>query len=478
MRFNKIYILIICLFWASSCEVIGSINGIKPEGVVTDETLISDAPSANVALAGVYKSWRSYDISIFRNLTNLFTKTQIFTTIMGEQSFRFNDVLIDNQPLEKYYTSLYYVVNSANTFIANLEGKNIVGISQQLEQEMLAQAKFHRALANLMLLRTFGEFYDVNSSYGIVLNLEPVRSNNAKARASVADCYKSIQSDLDYASKKAPETSVGAYFITRTTAHALKARVALYMQDYANAAQYAKDALSAANVSGNLLEENYSDIYKGVYTSKELLFAPYTINPEQVLMSLWTPFSMGATGEGLKGVAAELVAQPGVEPDLITGLGYDSRFAQIFALMNQTGTNGINKYLKDNFTLGQASNTYYFIRLAEVYLIEAEAEARLGNFDKAREAFRTVALRAGYTNEYVDGISNDNFLITLLKHKYVELTCENNEDWFDLIRFTVVDKIDPVQMGMAVSMKRLMLPIPKNAMAGNNMLVQNKGYEN
>ena len=47
-----------------------------------------------------------------------------------------------------------------------------------------------------MLLRLYGEFWNMDSQYGIVLHDAPVRDNTPKARATVRQCYTSILDDL------------------------------------------------------------------------------------------------------------------------------------------------------------------------------------------------------------------------------------------------------------------------------------------
>src|SRR5574344_320352 len=476
MKFKYIYTLVLSVVLVTSCEVIGSISDIKPEGVLTDETLITDNVSAQVALNGVYKSWRSYDISVFRNLMNVLTKVQSFSTIMGESpDFRNNDIQIDNMPVEKFYTALYYVINSANTFIANVENKSIPGLSDAEKANMLAQAKFHRAMAHLMLLRSYGEFYDLSSSKGIVISKEPVRENISQARANVRAVYTFIESDLDYAALNIKDVTKYPYIVNKTAVIALQTKVALYKNEFSKVITLADKTLDNALVSGNGIEDSYLDIFKTVFRSKEILFTLYTNNPDETLISAWSPFSMGATGTGISAIAMELWGS--VEPNIMAGTDIDPRFGQTFAYFLQLGPNGINKYIKDNIAVGTESNTYYFLRLAEVYLMKAEAAARLNDYNTAKQALKVITNRAGYAESYVDNLEDSQLLLYILKHKYIELMAENNEDWFDFVRYYKLDKLDASTLGMAISMKHLILPIPKAALAGNNLLIQNDNYE-
>ena len=64
----------------------------------------------------------------------------------------------------------------------------------------------------------------------------------------------------------------------------------------------------------------------------------------------------------------------------------------------------------------------------------------------------------------------------IFRHKYMELSAENYEEWFDMIRYNLLDGTDFVQLGYLRSFAHKNLPIPYDAMAGNGALVQNPSY--
>ena len=53
---------------------------------------------------------------------------------------------------------------------------------------------------------------------------------------------------------------------------------------------------------------------------------------------------------------------------------------------------------------------------------------------------------------------------------------ENNEEWFDMIRYNCLDGIDFVSYGYLRSFAHKNLPIPYDALAGNAKLIQNPSY--
>lgn len=86
---------------------------------------------------------------------------------------------------------------------------------------------------------------------------------------------------------------------------------------------------------------------------------------------------------------------------------------------------------------------------------------------------RPITDRAGFAADFVDNVADKDMLMTVFYQKYLELFGENFEDWFDMIRYNKLDGTDWVALGYVNSWTRLALPIPRSAIAGNDLLVQN-----
>lgn len=478
MKYKYFIIVPLLSAYMTSCDLLGRIDDIEPEHTLTDETLITDAKSAETILNGVYETWREFNIGISRHSINVLCGTEANRVdITGGKDFSNADIKDDNIMVENIYTSLYKVVNMANSFISNMESASPQGLSENRKKEMLGEARFHRAFAHFQLLRRFGMFFDLASEEGIVVFLEPKRDNDPKERSSVSDAYKYIIDDLNYAITNAPEIAEGHYYVSRTVAKALKARVLLYMNDYKNAAIIANEVLSEAAAYGYELEEDYMDIFRQGYDSKEILFAPYTSYPNEECTIDLRSAKPGGT---LKMVADKLVAGVGNEE---TGEGYDYRFAQIYASDYITAEQGeaptskyTNKYIQTSTGVGTPTNTHYFMRLAEVYLVLAEAEARENHLDLARKALKTITDRAGYDKNYVNTISDVDLKDYIRMHKCMELNAEDGEEWYDLVRYHVLDNLVLVPDYIKRD-KCLIFPIPRTALAGNDLLEQNSIYK-
>lgn len=459
--------LLLAVSTIQSCDLLGSIDDIKPPYKLTDETLIIDANSAEKALNGVYVSWRTYDVRTFSYGMFSLAQTQKGSQIAGASDFEKELIKLDNVLVEKGYLSSYYIVNEVNSFLINLGVDAVPGLLDTRRNEMIAEARCQRALANLTLLRCYGEYYDLSSKYGICLfENELIRENIARARSSVQDVYTSILNDLEFAIKYAP-SKFEHYYITPTFAKALKARTLMAQGNYNEAALVAGEVINEAGVNGYALEDNYADIFTNQFNSPEMLFAPCIFAPNELISSNWTGFMPGNLIEAIaKNISAE--------GDI------DSRYQYAYVDPSIVPEYGTNKYpLKEG---NNDLNSYYFMRLAEVYYIKAEAEARLGTstgYAEARKALKAVIERAGYDEDYVNAITDKNLLGIILKHKLMDLSVENFEEWFDLVRYHREGGFEGWSADELAALPKfsyLLLPIPRNAMGGNNLLEQNPEY--
>lgn len=482
MKINH-YILISCVSaMLASCNLLGSIDDIEPENVLTDENAITDANSAEMECAGIYGVWRSFNFASMRAPMFCLTGSLLDNSISGGDDFVTNELTDDNNAVKNYYISLYNVINHANSFIANLTNADPAGLSKKRKAEMLGEAYFNKAYAELALLRSFGEFWDLESDYGIVIHNEPVRDNIAKARSTVSECYTQILADLKNADN-APEYTGISYHANKLSVKALKARVLLSMGNFEEAARTADEVIAEGAMQGLMLEENYLSIYEQGFTSPELLFSLYASYPSQIVESSASDeYNMyGWEKETpIVQVADELVGEAN-DGDLATGEGYDPRFAAAFSIYEMPfygmiiTVHSMNKYQFSDYN--DPSDTYYMMRLAEVYLIKAEANARIGTpsaLSASREALKAITDRAGYDEDYVNRIADNELLTMIFKHKYIELSAENYEEWFDMVRYHILDNMDITRY--TANDHYLLMPIPREAIAGNNLLIQNRVY--
>ena len=512
IRFQFLTLLSATALTLTSCDLIGSLDGIEPEHVVTDDNYITDVSTAQTALNGVYASWRSTGVSYLRNAMSSMAHTQAMAMVMGGDEFVAENIETNNSNVETAYTAYYNVINTANTFLVHIN-KNIPGLSEEKRTEMIAEARCQRALAYLTLLKCFGEYWKQDSQYGVCLfKDELVRDNQVRQRSSVAETYKLISEDLDYAIAHCEQHPADHYHMSSLFAKALKAKMYFAQDNYPEAARLSEEVINEAEAAGYELESDYANIFTEQFNSKEMLFAPYTANPNELMDASWFAFSPGSL---LTKVADDLVPDdetggdivvpdpgeggdvvvpdPGEGGDVVIPGGdggdfpfppgeddaasYDPLYTWAY---KGEGMTGIAKYSKltPEFMF---EDSYYFMRLAEVYYIAAEAEARQGLYAKARTLLTTVIERAGYTEDDVNAIADGDLLGEILKHKLVDISNENFEEWFDLCRYKRKGGFEgwtEDEKAELPTFRRYLLPIPKASMGANNLLEQNPEYVN
>ena len=535
IRFQFLTLLSATALTLTSCDLIGSLDGIEPEHVVTDDNYITDVSTAQTALNGVYASWRSTGVSYLRYGMSSMAHTQTQAMVMGADEYADENIETNNSNVELAYTAYYNVINTANTFLVHIN-KNIPGLSEEKRTEMIAEARCQRALAYLTLLKCFGEYWKQDSQYGVCLfKDELVRDNQVRQRSSVAETYKLISEDLDYAIAHCEQHPADHYHMSSLFAKALKAKMYFAQDNYPEAARLSEEVINEAEAAGYELESDYANIFTEQFNSKEMLFAPYTANPNELMDASWFAFSPGSL---LKKVADDLVPDdetggdivipdpgeggdvvvpnPGEGGDVVIPGGgseggdvvlpgdgddggivipggdggdfpfppgeddaasYDPLYTWAY---KGEGMTGIAKYSKltPEFMF---EDSYYFMRLAEVYYIAAEAEARQGQYAKARTLLTTVIERAGYTEDDVNAIADGDLLGEILKHKLVDISNENFEEWFDLCRYNRKGGFEgwtEDEKAELPTFRRYLLPIPKASMDANNLLEQNPEYVN
>ena len=128
------------------------------------------------------------------------------------------------------------------------------------------------------------------------------------------------------------------------------------------------------------------------------------------------------------------------------------------------------KYTPDPAHVSQHNgNDFAWFRLAEMYLIKAEAELELGNSGPALALLNTLRERVFDPDEPLGSVDRD----VILQERLFELTGESKRRQ-DLIRhgkFT-----DAWSFKVASPATAVLMPIPQPQLDANPQLVQNPGY--
>lgn len=484
--FNHIYVLLCFLFISlTSCQLTEDIEDYKPSYSLDAETAINNQATAELALGGVYSGFRQRstssgnpEIYLLPSVLSGAMAPSIFNTGAEPEGYMANNpVSVNTGDNLGAYTRMYDIVNRCNWFIEKVSGIADSEFSPAgRKSEMIGEVKAIRATANFYLLRLWGQFYDTGSAYGITLRTDSARSAEAFPRNTVEESYEAIISDLDDAIANAPDLRA-KYYTNKIYAKGLKAKVLLYKGDYPQAAVLAKDVIDNSGADFELTTP-YTSIFDGssesLFNSPEVLFGVKGTPDENIGIGNFVGFYAGGT----PALEALALGSTDISGQNITHDG--SRFSSLYF----TDFFGLVTY---KYNANGPYSMIYQLRMAEVYLIHAEAAARAAGTvtPEALASLNAVRVRAGATTTGGDGfetypatISLSQFLEAVRIEKYIELAMEQGEEWFDLVRYHFVDGFDVTTVKpTATDPDKYILPIDQNSIdAGGNVVEQNPGY--
>lgn len=376
------------------------------------------------------------------------------------------------------WNSVYRAVYMANTMIEGLPEANAVGLTPAIKDSYMAAALTIRAMAYFQLVRCWGDV-------PLILSTD-VEANRMLARIPVVDIYTQIETDLKKAITLLPPTIGARYYINnKYIPEAILANVYLTQGKWTDAEAAATDIIG----SGKFQLVNIADVF--LQTSAETIMATgYTMYVNDKILKAAYPgayvlLPAGSNRTFMEGTTASLSEsllnsfEPG---DLrrtnwtITSNagGYSNPLNRVFTYKYKYNTNLDPAVV---IPAGREEDMK-FIRLAEIYLIRAEARASKTTPDLigAASDLNVVRNRAGLIN--TSATTQTALVDAILKERRVELFYENFSRWFDLIRTNKADAVYGAIPYKAANWKPHMklFPIPVAEINYNPNLEQNPGY--
>ena len=455
-KYIKLALLTLIIIISSSCELTRELDDFEPLFALDADEAITNEATAELALTGIYSGFRQRStapgnpqIYLIPSVMSGLLEVSAVSQGPEEQGYATNNPIPAGATINLgAYTRMYDIVNRANWLlekIAPITDDNFD--NPERKAEIIAEAKALRATANFYLLRLWGQFYDINSTFGITLRTDPARSATAFPRNTVAEVYQAIIGDLDDAIDAAPALRA-KFYTSATYAKGLKAKVLLYSGNYDEAAALAGEIIDSAD-SNFVLAPSYEGIFldhssEELFNSTEILFG--SKGEPQASLGIGT-----FTGPSFAGVNPDFV-EFALQSTSVSGqnITYDSTRVSS-TVFDLGGTFGLDTFKYNTRSSADLFEMIYHLRMAEVYLIFAEAQARSAGTvtPEALNALNAVRLRAGAIASNEDGFTTYPATITLPEfleavriEKYIELAVETGEEWFDLVRYHFVDGFD------------------------------------
>jgi hypothetical protein len=450
-------------------------------------------PSTLISTASVYNDINTATSALTSIYTKMFSATESYNMALNEGFL--SDELTSNSTvsyLKQFYTNsmsasddngvwnrAYYYIYQANDLITNFsQNANKFPGGQQL----IGEAKFIRAFWYFYLVNEYGDVPLVTTTEYTI--------NSGLSRTPKAQVYSQMIEDLQDATTMLNVNYVDASDTAVTTdrvrpnqgaAEALLSRVYLFSQKYDSAATEAS------------LVINNTKLY-GLCTNLSPLMGQNSVFLMNSMEAIW---------------------QLGTVSPLPSSNTYDAQYFILLAapstgshqcatispqLLNSFEAGDLRRVnWIDSFTTKNPVEHYYFpykyqsnktttlteytmvLRLAEQYLIRAEAQVYQNNPSGAIADLNVIRERAGLS-PYTGATDQGSILAAILHERQVELFSEWGHRWYDLIRTGNANAVMGApgnvcsSKGGSWNSNWLLFPIGQSEIVNDPHLTQNLGY--
>ena len=420
----------------------------KPDNYISDAAVIQTLSSAKAALNGAYHDLASssyYGGQYFDAGVNLAADNVTWTGSLNYYyDFDTHQYSAENQLLSYAWYAIYATVNQTNQVIDKVTVLNDGSESER--RRIIAEATVIRSLAFFDLARTWGNIPVVKQATSSPTQFDGVKQTKAK------DVYRLVVDDVLAIYNDLSELSDRVH-VTRSAADAFLARVYLYLEQWDKAEQYASKVID----NGNYTLGTIQDLIDNKETAESIWELAYSSSFTNQQSTYWRSPDQGGRHEwGPSKELVQLLADPTVGGDR-KAFYQDFSSAQVPDYF--VGTLYHRSTLDDDVII---------FRLAEQYLIRAEARANQQNVSGALSDLNIIRRRAN-VSEIVDVASTQELLNLIADERRVELALEPHR-WFDLIRTGKAESV------LGIKTYQTLFPIPYNDIQADKDLVQNDNY--
>lgn len=452
------YSILALLVGLSACE---RKLDIDPEQSIPAEQALSTSKNIQSLLIGTYDQAGTDDLygGFLQMLADLYgfsgQASWVGTFTQPREVFN-KRIRVDNSFVRDHWINAYQVVNATNLIVDHLH------VVDEAERDRVAgEAKFLRALVYFDLVRSFGRPYvsgEANNQPGVPLSLTGILDYDgdlAVPRNTVDEVYTQVLADLNDAYSLLPESN--GYYADRYSAQALLARVYLQQGNYTAARDAANDVIQN---SGRVLTPTYQEAFNNEANSVEDLFA-FQVTNQSGTNQLVVHYAT----QDLGGRGGDIVVQPAY----LALFDSDTDDRSMFFYESSRGL------LSSKYT-NQFGNIA-MIRLAEMYLIRAEANLRLGTAVGATPADDINVLRARANAALKPAVTLEDVLL----ERQLELAFEGfliHDVKRTRETIVIVESVggESTEVPIPYNDNRLTYPIPQREIDANPLLEQNPGY--
>jgi len=445
----RLLLATILLLGLSSCS--DYFLDVDPIQSIPGNTIVVDQNTAETAVLGVYSALQSrlyYGGDGYAAMAYLAGGDHIWVgTLNYYNAFPVHEYRPDNTLINNVWYDIYKVVNGANNVLEKVAALSNESISADARNKFTGEAHFLRALALFDLAKAWGNIPIVLQATKSPSDFNGVRQSDQKT------VYVQVLKDLDQAETLLPAT-VDRNRVTKNTVYALKAKVYLYQENWDKATEYATKVID--NTNYELIP--WTTILAGLNTKESIFELAFSAADQSAHFGSWSSLSY-RNQYSPSPEAYQFLQDPNVGGD-----------RKVLITDNSTITIR-NYFIQKLYWRPSGDNPTYILRLAEQYLIRAEARTRgnVPNLEGALADLNAVRRRANCNTKPFT--SKEALLVDIEQERKAEFILEPHR-WFDLVRTRRVATV----LGVS-DQRKWIFPIPYNDIEVDGDLVQNPGYE-
>lgn len=372
------------------------------------------------------------------------------------------------------WSAYYAFLGPINLIISDIDKAE--GDNETLRSYVKGEALVWRAYAFYKLLQYYAPY--ANAELGVPMYLTPELEigTTMPERATQSQIFGQILSDLDEAEELYDLTGTQEWTFALRSDFIDAMRASIYMWkamgaiaesgDWSKAAAYADRARKGRSLRNSpedlkAMFDCSDEVYAQEYSSDEV-FVRIMDGRWTYITDFRTAYVEGGASDGLVPTAYnELFTDDDIRPKA----WFSDRYADKY-------------HLRGSIYGGESNGCMIPFRLAEMYLIKAEAELRQGNAAEARTVMEEF-VAARYTQPHEVPLEKEALLDLIITERQKEFFQENDIRWLDMKRLGV--KVERFIAGDIVVLQpddfRYNFPIPAREMKLNKNMVQNPGWE-
>lgn len=431
-----------------------------PTSQLTREAIFADPASARAAIGNVYAELRDNvlvtgSINGIGVLLGLYADELEFygnTTLAGFEFYN-HTLLSTDSNIAQLWNNAYQAIYAVNSVYKRVGESQTLSVSDK--EQFQGEALFLRAYLHFHLTQLFGDIPYVTST-DYAENSRVPKVTREFVLTEIVEDLKMAKQFLHDKESLSDRTQVDIGAVS-----AFLARCYLYRGEWELSVNESSEVIG--NTAHYVWEQDLDKVFLKESTATIWQLAPQ--------------INGNSTNE-----ASSYVFSSGPPPNMALSGNLVHSFEEGDLRREQwigTVTNWVETWYhaykyKQNIHLDNSTEYSILFRLAEQYLIRAEAKAYLNDLEGAKRDLNKIRERAQLPK--ITAIDQEEVLDAILKERQMELFTEQGHRWFDLVRYGRADTVLSL-IKTAWKTTDVLLPLPEAELLLNpNLNPQNNGY--